>query len=333
MRGRFKNIVGQRGISREALAFLVRILFVPVIFVSLVGSKNVLAQNIYIVPSKPVGPHIQVANGVRTRLEGGLAGEHKVIVVKLNGDSMPAIDAKKEDYIVTVGSKAFSLVLSLNTNAKILATLIPSETYRILLQKHSRKAGITSAIYIEQPVMRSLNLVKTALPGKTPGVLVGGHLRGLYDRIKRTSSELKLHVYLKQFQETENLVSAMDQVLKNCGVFVAFADPEVSNATTARHLLLTSYRYGIPVVAYSRAYVHAGALMAVYTTPEQFAQQTAEILIHNIRSKVSNLPLPVYPEYFSIDINENVARSLGIQLQKKSVLESRLKSLERVGDE
>ena len=243
------------------------------------------------------------------------------------------IEAGANDFILTIGTRAFADVVVQNTSARLIAMLIPEETYHALLQANPRREGKTSAVYIEQPVQRNLELVRVALPGRKPGILLGSESGALEKQLNRVSKELNLPLYLKKLNPRENLVTALDQVLKNCNVLVAFADPEVSNPATARHLLLTSYRFGIPVVAYSRAYVRAGALMAVYSSPEQFAQQAAEMLIRVVRNKSEMVPVPEYPRYFSVDINQNVARSLGIDLKSRHEIESSLRSIGGTGDE
>lgn len=333
MRDRIKPDLKKSAVRRSAVIHVLRIVIAPVLLIVILHSNAAFAENIYIVSSKPSGPHMQVANGLKNQLSAVLPDRFKIRIFQLSGNSSPQLKAGKNDYIVTVGSLAFATVLAQKPEASLLATLIPRETYQALLQTHQRKPGNTTAVYIEQPVQRSLELIKIALPGKTPGVLVGHRSDALSYQLGRASKELNIPLYLKKMKPKENLVTALDQVLKNCDVLLAFADPEVSNPSTARHILLTSYRYGIPVVAYSRAYVRAGALMAVFSTPEEFAKQTTEILIQVVRSKEASLPDAQYPKYFSVDINSNVARSLGIELQSKSKIETQLKSIGRGDDE
>ena len=320
--------------SERAIAStrLLRIVFSVLLFGFIFVSELALAEDIYIVSSKLKGPHYVVAREMESRLKSVLPGHFKIRFASVSGNSFH-INPGPKDYILTIGSRAFADVVENNSTTNLIATLIPRETYQALQQANPRKEGRTSAVYIEQPVQRDLDLVRIALPGRKPGILLGSQSNVLEKQLRRISKELNLPLYLKKLKPDENLVAGLDQVLENCDVLVTFADPEVSNPGTARHLLLTSYRYGIPVVAYSRAYVRAGALMAVYSTPEQFARQTAELLLRTVRNKSDNIPDPEYPKYFSVDINQNVARSLGIDLKSAQEIETRLRSMGRSGDE
>jgi len=313
---------------RDARVFILMALAISGLY-----AKAATAGSIFIVPGKIDGPHKAVANVLVSRLNSEF--RERITVKELAPQFISRLKtvADEKDYIVTIGSQAFSSVLDLDLDVKLVATLIPRETYLALLESHPGSRNRTTAVFIEQPVKRNLELIRIAMPGRKPGILLGSQSGFLENRLRRAARDLSLPIYIKRLKPKENLVDALDQVLKNCSVLLAFADPEVSNPGTARHLLLTTYRYGIPMVAYSKAYVRAGALIAVYSTPEQFGQQTAELLIRSTRATGPTLPGPEFPRYFSVDINRNVARSLGIDLKPRSEIEAHLRSIDRASDE
>jgi putative ABC transport system substrate-binding protein len=326
MRDQTKAGPGVRMERRRLFSRVLRLLLVCLSLTLSLVSQGVHAEEVIVVSSRLNGPHSKAARVLETLLKEASHGDFRIRQMSVSDEEPFKIDAGPTDFILTIGTKAFADVVVQNTSTRLIALLIPEETYHVLLRANPRSEGKTSAVYIEQPVQRNLELVRVALPGRKPGILLGSQAGALEDQVNRVSKELNLPVYLKKLKPKENLVAALDQVLKNCNVLVAFADPEVSNPSTARHLLLTSYRFGIPVVAYSRAYVRAGALMAVYSSPEQFAQQAAEMLLHVVQNKSKLVPAPEYPRYFSVDINRNVARSLGINLKPRQEIESRLRS-------
>ena len=51
------------------------------------------------------------------------------------------------------------------------------------------------------------------------------------------------------------------------------------NIATAKWILQLSYRYRVPVIAYSMAYLNGGALAAIYSSPENVGRQTADLII------------------------------------------------------
>ncbi len=112
--------------------------------------------------------------------------------------------------------------------------------------------------------------------------------------------------------------------MDDADVLLAVPDPLVFNRHTAQSVLLTTYRLSKPVAAYSRTYVTAGALFSVYSTPAQIGRQIGEELLAMQDSPGRPLPAPGYPRYFSVEINERVARSLGIEPGQAEDLRRRL---------
>ena len=95
-------------------------------------------------------------------------------------------------------------------------------------------------------------------------------------------------------------------------MLLTLPDPVVLNSKTVQSVLLTAYMRKIPVVSYSPAYVRAGALMAVNSSPAELGRHVAEKLVDLDSRNYWNLDKPEYPKYFSVALNERVARSLGI---------------------
>jgi ABC-type uncharacterized transport system substrate-binding protein len=82
--------------------------------------------------------------------------------------------------------------------------------------------------------------------------------------------------------------------------------------------LLTSFRAKVPLVAFSPAYVKAGALMALHVTPTQVGRQAASLFRGVVQGK--GLPAqPVYSSEFSVAVNEHVARSLELTLDAQAL--------------
>ena len=79
---------------------------------------------------------------------------------------------------------------------------------------------------------------------------------------------------------------------------------------------MSSYRHRKPVVAFSKAFVSAGALAALYTTPAQLGRQTADILL----ASSSGLPPASYPTQFAVAINHDVAHALGLNIPDEATV-------------
>ncbi len=79
-------------------------------------------------------------------------------------------------------------------------------------------------------------------------------------------------------------------------------------------------------MAFSPAYVRAGALLALHVTPTQIGLQAATMTRSVLQGKALSAT-PVYSQDFSVAVNEHVARSLGLTLDAVALRE-RLRSRE-----
>jgi putative ABC transport system substrate-binding protein len=71
--------------------------------------------------------------------------------------------------------------------------------------------------------------------------------------------------------------------------------------------------------------LNAGATVALYSTPEQLARQTAETIAAYRAGKP--IPAKQVPRYFTVNVNATVARSLGVEIATSTVLEETLHSM------
>jgi len=103
------------------------------------------------------------------------------------------------------------------------------------------------------------------------------------------------------------------EILPEVDVLLLVPDGIAFHAGNARNVLLTTYRYRVPVVGFSQGLSKAGAVAAVYSSPEQIGRQGARMAMR-WRPESGDLPPPQHADEFSISFNPYVARSLGIVL-------------------
>ncbi|MEO1765984.1 ABC transporter substrate-binding protein [Thiobacter aerophilum] len=225
------------------------------------------------------------------------------------------------ELVVAVGLRATEQALRLNPSLPVLAVLLPRATY--LQLRRSSGAQPFSAIFLDQPPARRFALIAEAFPyRKRVGAVLGPESAAELRSLQAAARERGLQLVSERIDDADALLPALNRVLSEADVLLAVPDPLVFNRNTAQGILLTSYRAQKPVVGYSQAYVNAGALLAVYSTPAQIARQTAELI--TALPSPSALPQPQYPRYFSVAVNAQVARSLGIPLEPERVLWEKL---------
>lgn len=248
-------------------------------------------------------------------LEEALSGTSWSISTRYQANALPA-QAGQADLVVTVGSDALRKTLGRSDNPPIIATLLPRQSYEKILAEF-RKPGRSTAIYLDQPPARQAAFINHLLPGqKRIGMLISNETRNIAAQYRQafTSAGLTLE---GDDADTENtLLPALNSLLGRVNVLIAIPDSKIYHRNNIKPILITAFRYQRPVIGYSPAFVNAGALAALHSTPAQIARQTAEMIV----AHGTNLPNPSGPSQFAIAINSNVAQSLGLNINDEAAI-------------
>jgi len=263
-------------------------------------------------------------------LELTRSGVARQDVATVHGTDSPESSACLQDAraIVSLGTDALRQVLARNPRAAVIAGLIPRASYDQMMAETGKKsAANVAALYLDQPLSRQLDLLRLALPrARRVGVVWGPESVAQQPALSAAAQQRGTELVEGSVNDGSQLITALHAALQDTDVLLAVADAAVYNSTTVSNILLTSYRAKTPVVAFSPAYVKAGALMAVHTTPAQAGLQLAGMAAHYLQSGA--LGTSQYPVDFTVSTNDYVARSLGLSLDAKTLTE-RLHKLEK----
>ena len=224
------------------------------------------------------------------------------------------------DIIVTVGAGATEAVVSKGPSQPVIAALITDSAFSAIAEKYyaSRQQALDSGlsvIFLDQPVKRSIELSKMLMPSASNvGLMLGPASLPRLEEFGSHVSNAGMNPILVAVNARDNPIKVLEPAIKRADVFIPVPDSRLINISTAKWILQLSYRYKVPVVAYSRAYLKAGALAAVYTSPENVAQQVSELVAEVVNSE-EGTGLAHMPAYFSVEFNTNVAEHLGIDLK------------------
>jgi ABC-type uncharacterized transport system substrate-binding protein len=228
-------------------------------------------------------------------------------------------NAGEADLVVAVGMKSASALMA--SPKPVLNVLVPKAGYEKLAKPSDVRHA--SAIYLDQPIERQLTLLRTALPNvKHIGILYTVPPQGMVN-LRRLIAEKNLILHEKVVGPDHDLADALDGVLEESEALLVLPDTDVYNAGTIRNILLTSYRKQVPLIGISQAYVKAGALCAIYSTPVQMAVQTAEAIRQY--STTTKLPASQFPKEFDVSVNTQVARSLNIPIKDAEKLRDEIR--------
>lgn len=290
--------------------------------------------NVRVVINESVPDHLTLLSTLNDELEKS-GTETKNIYV----DAMPAnglrngqISGAQTDLLVTVGTEATLFAAESGADMPVLSVLIPRVSFDAIYTKYiASKNGQDvpfSSIFIDQPFERRFALARLLLPeASTIAVLLGPDTDGYIKSLRAAAQKSGFRLNIKVIENEAQLVPALESILKSSQLFMAILDPLVFNRANAQTALLTSYRYRVPIFGISPAYINAGALVAVYSTPEQIGKQLAGQIIESAKNPSSRKSVFRYPDAYSIKTNKRVAESLGINMPEDRELEQRLLKL------
>jgi putative tryptophan/tyrosine transport system substrate-binding protein len=297
-----------------------------VVLVALGMGASIVRAQVLVVLSDDSPIYRDVGAELTTRLASLRDGHLPVDVT--TASAVLASDARYRtpyELIVTVGAGAAQAMLeqakSTGTPRPTLCLLVSRQTFERLANAVERDTSrYVSAVFVEQPIARQLDLIRLALPGKTRiGAVFGptsvAYAREMQDRARERGLELNRI----DIADSGEMYPALQKILAGSDLLIALPDPVAVNASTVYNLLMTSYRAQIGVVGFSRATVDAGALLAVYSSARQQGRQAAEIAVRLLTGKGS-LPAPQYPRYFTVAVNFFAARALGLSMEPESAL-------------
>lgn len=284
---------------------------------------------ILVVQAEEGGAYAEAATVLRLELQA--AATVDVVTANALSDIRPALPA----LVVTVGSAAFErtmLWLAIQPaewrRVPVLATLLPRVAYEARLTQAAAGSRPVSAVLLDQPLGRQLALIRRALPNhQRVGLLVGPQTRTLLPALEKEARARDLRLFAgPPVNEASEIYAGLREALTAADVLLILPDPLIYQAGSLHNILLASYRARVPVVAFSAAYVKAGALLALYATPTQVARQTAETVRHWLAGR--GLRPVQAPREFSVAVNPRVAASMGIYFDDAEVIAEDLRRME-----
>lgn len=284
------------------------------------------AANLLLV-SDPASPfHQTIVEHIARQFDARQGGDGRAVVQVLDQArfaDLPAADME-QTLVVTVGARAAASVATRAPPAATLNVFLPLVTYRHL---HAGSLRPSAAIVLDQPVERQLAVARVLLPHARRAATLGS------TQPSDPGAPSKARADRFGFELATTLVDgdappldAIREVLRQGDVVIVTFDPQVYTPVMAKWLLYLASQQQQPLIGFSRALLEAGALASVFSTPEQIAQQTVELVEAWLTD--AQAPLGVaYPRHYDVRVNARVARQLGIEVPGQSALEHQVRRL------
>jgi putative ABC transport system substrate-binding protein len=287
---------------------------------------------IAIIPSSDSNTYITTANHIKSTIKKTNNNLIIINTIKIKDLSYHKKATLKDvDLFVPIGQRALKEVLKYSGNIPVLVSLISRYDFNRVIGNKKHYENNIGAIYIDQPLNRHTSFSELVLPDSNRFSFIisenNKHAINKLDLLEHDNYRISI---LKQ---GGNVLSTLSSALKDSDALIAVPDPIIFNLRTTRSILLSTYRKRVPLIGFSESYVKAGALAALYSTPELIGKQTGEVIslfINRASSDSDPFFLPrLHAKYFSISVNKKVARSLGLTVPDVDSLEESLLKIEK----
>lgn len=244
-------------------------------------------------------------------------------------------DLQTFDLIVSIGSKATELSANLPVNIPVISLLLPREKL-LSLRKKTGEPNLkfpVVGIHVDQPVDRQFLLAKALFPATlSVGTLLPANQSGQSDPLRAAALDQGLELDMVFTDDSESPIEAIKQLLVSNRLMLLFPNSATLDPQTAKWLLYMSYKKRTPVISFSRAYVQAGAIAAVFSTPQDIGLQAAEVIQRWVDTGEFPKKDVQPPRYFSVELNTTVIRALRLDAlynRDPAEIADRIKILER----
>jgi putative tryptophan/tyrosine transport system substrate-binding protein len=290
----------------------------------LLCSPAVASGDVHLILSEDAAAYQTVANSFRA----GIGPRQSVKVWTLANINAAQVRelTRGSGLVVPVGVKATRFVAANHVGqAPVLALMIPRATSESLKWPAALSRKKISAIFIDQPPERSLALVEAAFPAaRNVGLVISLENEAVAKALAKEAARRNLRLNAETITSSEALPSALRRVLSESDVLLLVPDAIAINAGNAQNVLLTTYRFRIPVVGFSQGLTKAGAVVSVYSSPAQIGLQGGQSALR--LDEFGELPSPRHARENSLAFNPHVARSLGLVLPDEAEIRRKLES-------
>jgi putative ABC transport system substrate-binding protein len=289
--------------------------------------RPVLAANevMWVLLSDQTGTYTEAAAALQADWRVATRGRDLQI---LNSRELPA--GPPPAALVTLGSAALHVAMARVESSPewahvpVLAALLPREGFAAIWK---RPPNWVSAAYLDQPFERYLELIRRAFPRLTRvGVLLGPDAQTTRPVLLKAATDRGLQLVVGTVARPDAMYASLRTVLAECDVLLVLPDSTVADASALQNTLISAYRQRVPVVSFSPALVKAGAALGLYASPAQVGRQVAAMLKVPLNSP--NWSAHRLAEGFTITVNEQVSRSLGLDVPDVSELTDALRRQE-----
>lgn len=225
------------------------------------------------------------------------------------GEKIKIVDSDN-DIVIVIGSEGMKSADTHYPGIKKLFISSDPNKYKLHKDRNSNDA----ILYMTQTYCRQVHFIRQ-LNRQWKIISILNSLEKPLDssQIQQCADEHDMKIYIVSTTDKENITDKIKHALHHSDVLLALPDSNIYNSKTVKNILLTSYRYRKPVIAFSKNFVNAGALAAIYSDTENIAMSASKLIEQYLYTATPIEPIN-YPDAFDISINRQVFRALDIPI-------------------
>ena len=270
--------------------------------------KNTQKHHVFIIFS----PDNTLQSNISQKLSDNLKLKHSDITIsKITAEEKIKTVDSNSDIIIGIGQAGIQSAEKHYPETKKLFISTAPNKYRLDKNKNKKDA----VLYMTQSYCRQIGLIKLLNRHWKTISILNSHEKSIESRhIQQCANKFDIKIYTVNTTAEENLTGKIKNALSHSDVLLALPDSNIYNSKTAKNILLTSYRYRKPVIAFSKNFVDAGALASIYSNTEQIAQSASKLIEQYFDSDKRFIKQINFPDAFDININRQVFRALDLSI-------------------
>jgi len=281
--------------------------------------NNNNTQHVFIVYSLENNQHKKISQGIADDLKHR---QPNLIISHVSAQEKTKTIVSQYDLIVAIGNDGIDHAN--RTYPKIKKLLITANP------KLNYTSENNAVLFMTQPYCRQMKFINALNDEwKIISILHSRDKPINQKAIQQCARRYGMQTYLVSLSADENIKIKIKHALNHSDVLLALPDGNIYNSSTVKNILLTSYRYRKPVIAFSKNFVNAGALAAIHSMTGQIAASASNLIQQYFDSGMHFNNVSNHPEKFSIDLNRQVFRALDITLPDTNTLKQSLKISDR----
>ena len=307
-------------IRRYILIFSV---FCSSLILFMVSAPAYGAADICVVADRVSGPYEDAFESFKQEIEKYMPNIHLHHFEEIQSGKLTEkeladkIYSHSPDIVFVIGTESALFVKKNTKNIPIVFCMVldPLKTGVIDSFSSTGSDGITGVV-LDIPPERQFKILKELFPEfKKLGVMCEkGQNEEFFNTASEHAGKYGIMMIKKELSKEFDIKKALASFKNEIDCLWAFVDPFVYNAAYSRTILLFTLRYKMPFVAFSSAYVKAGALMALECDYADIGRQAALQVEELIKGRdIQNIPVQ-YPEKIDLVINERTAGIIGLRL-------------------